>query len=66
MVEMFNSGTSFLGWGDVYDWRSTGHTNVDVNLYINGADIDFSQYSFGTSDRIKNTDVFQIMKYYAN
>ena len=62
MVEMFESGNTFFGWGDVYDWTSTGHTNKDVNLYINGADIDFAQYSFGTKDRIKNTDVFQIMK----
>ena len=63
MVEMFESGNTFFGWGDVYDWTSTGHTNVDVNLYINGADIDFAQYSFGAKDRVKNTDVFQIMKY---
>lgn len=69
---MFDSGTPHEklvetyeanGVGDCYEWTTTGHTGVDVNLYINGADIDFASYSFGTSERIKNTDVFQIMKY---
>ena len=43
-------------------WTSTGHTATDVYCLINGANIDFSQYSFGTASRIKNTDIFQIMK----
>lgn len=47
---------------DKYTWEASGHTPVDVNCYINGANIDFSQYSFGTMDRIQNADVFQIMK----
>ena len=52
------------GLGDCYTWTSTGHTNTDVNLYINGAKIDFSKYYFEEGvKRIKNTDVFQIMKY---
>jgi alkaline phosphatase len=45
-----------------YSWSTTSHTPTDVNLYVNGANIDFAQYSFGTADRIKNTDVFEIMK----
>jgi len=45
-----------------YDWTTTGHTDTDVNFYVNGANINFAQYSFGTADRIKNTDVFEIMK----
>lgn len=48
---------------DYYLWTATGHTSTDVNLYINGADIDFANYSFGEDTRIKNTDIFQIMKY---
>ena len=50
------------GQSSYYRWQTDGHTGVDVNLYINGADIDFSKYSFETKDRIKNTDVFEIMK----
>lgn len=45
-----------------YRWTTTGHTDTDVNLYINGANIDFSQYPSGKNGRIKNTDVFRIMK----
>ena len=50
------------GQGTCYSWGTKGHTGVDVNLYINGANIDFSKYSFETKERIKNTDVFEIMK----
>ena len=57
MVEAYGSR-----FGDGISWTSTGHTDTDVNFYINGADIDFASYSFGTADRIKNTDVFEIMK----
>ena len=46
-----------------YYWTTTGHTSTNVNLYINGADIDFAKYYFDEEERIKNTDVFQIMKY---
>ena len=53
---------AYEGEQGVYLWTSTGHTSTDVNLYINGADINFAQYSFGTNDRIKNTDVFEILK----
>ena len=48
--------------GDCFNWTSTGHTATDVNCYINGANINFANYSFGTESRIKNTDVFEIMK----
>ena len=50
------------GDSSCYSWTVEGHTSVDVNLYVNGANIDFSKYSFGTKDRIKNTDIFEIMK----
>lgn len=50
------------GVKNCYEWTTGGHTATDVNCYINGADIDFSEYSFGTNGRIKNTDVFEIMK----
>ena len=45
-----------------YAWTTTSHSSTDVNFYINGANIDFRNYSFGTNARIKNTDVFKIMK----
>lgn len=51
------------GMGGCYMWTTGGHTATDVNCYINGADIDFKEYSFGTNGRIKNTDVFEIMKF---
>jgi alkaline phosphatase len=45
-----------------YAWTTTSHSSTDVNFYINGANIDFRNYSFGMNTRIKNTDVFKIMK----
>ena len=45
-----------------YAWTTASHSATDVNLYINGADINFANYSFGVNGRIKNTDVFKIMK----
>ena len=51
------------GAGNCYMWTTSGHTSTDVNCYINGADINFKEYSFGTNGRIKNTDVFEIMKF---
>ena len=53
---------AYEGEKGAYAWTSTSHTSTDVNCYINGANIDFAQYSFGTAERIKNTDVFEIMK----
>ena len=58
VVETYENG----GGGIWFDWTSTGHTATDVNLYINGANIVFKDYSFGKNSRIKNTDVFLIMK----
>lgn len=51
-----------FGESPYYTWTSSGHTATDVNCYINGADINFAKYSFGMEHRIKNIDVFQIMK----
>ena len=45
-----------------YAWTTTSHSATDVNFYVNGANVDFRNYSFGSSARIKNTDVFKIMK----
>ena len=45
-----------------YSWSTSGHTSTDVHCYINGANINFADYSFGDAERIKNTDVFEIMK----
>ena len=47
---------------DSYTWTTGGHTNTDVYCFIAGANVDFSKYSFESKDRIKNTDIFQIMK----
>jgi alkaline phosphatase len=44
------------------EWTSKSHTNRDVYCYVNGADVDFSQYSFASNTRIKNSDLFSIMK----
>ena len=54
-------GTSFAN-GGYYQWSSGEHTSDDVYCFINGANIDFSQYSFNSASRIKNTDIFYIMK----
>ena len=48
--------------GDGYEWTTTGHSKTDVWCYINGADIDFSKYALGREDRIRNIDIFKIMK----
>lgn len=45
-----------------YTWTTASHSAADVDCFINGANIDFREYSFGVSGRIKNTDVFKIMK----
>ena len=50
------------GAGGWYYWSTQGHSATDVNCYINGANIDFAKYSFGKASRIKNTDIFEIMK----
>lgn len=59
VVELFEENGRL---GEGISWTTTGHSATDVNCYINGADINFANYSFGTADRIKNTDVFEIMK----
>lgn len=61
LFDVAPSGASY-GLPLYYSWSTKGHTATEVNCYINGADIDFSNYSFGSDSRIKNTDVFQIMK----
>jgi alkaline phosphatase len=47
----------------LYSWSSLDHTGTNVNCYILGADIDFSGFlEFKSSTKIKNTDIFKIMK----
>ena len=58
IVETYEAG----GYGNTYSWSTGGHTSTDINCYINGANIDFRNYSFASSARIKNTDVFKIIK----
>ena len=55
--------TSYIENDECYEWTTSGHTNTDVCIFINGADINFAQYSFNDDDYIKNTDVFHIMNY---
>lgn len=45
-----------------YEWTSTSHTDRDVYCYVNGADFDYTKYSFASASRIKNTDLFAMMK----
>ena len=46
-----------------FSYSTTGHTGVDVYLYLYGLKMDFKEYSsFNDKDRIKNTDIFKIMK----
>ena len=48
-----------------FKWTTTGHSSADVCLFFYGPEIDFATYSsFETAEKIKNTDVFEIMKYY--
>lgn len=58
VVESYNN----YGAGDWYYWTTTGHSSTDINCYINGANIDFTKYSFADKQYIKNIDVFSIMK----
>lgn len=47
----------------LYSWGSGDHTGTNVNCYILGAEIDFSGFlEFKSSTKIKNTDIFKIMK----
>ena len=45
-----------------YSWGRVGHSSADVSCYIGGAKIDFAKYSFSSSERIKNIDIFKIMQ----
>lgn len=63
IVDIYEGKLDVFEASEFYSWSTTGHTATDVNLYVNGADIDFAKYSFGDMQRIKNIDVFQIMKY---
>ena len=58
VVETYQNG----GVGGWYFWLTEGHSATDVNCYVNGANIDFAKYSFGKKSRIKNTDIFEIVK----
>ncbi|MBQ3019502.1 MAG: alkaline phosphatase [Clostridia bacterium] len=57
LMEAYNGN----GNSEYFNWWSTGHSAADVWCFINGADVDFSQYSFETDELIMNTDVFRIM-----
>lgn len=45
-----------------YSWGSSTHTDADVYLYLYGKEMDYSVYSFADKNRIKNIDIFKIMK----
>lgn len=53
---------AYEGVLEPYYWGTEGHTNTDVNLYINGADVDFSKYAIDENGRIRNISIFTIMK----
>ena len=45
-----------------FSWVTTGHTNIDVYLYLYGMEMDYKKHSsFNSESRIKNTDIFGIM-----
>ena len=46
-----------------YDWTSTNHTQSKVGIYVYGVEVNFSRLSaYNTEARIKNTDVYVLMK----
>ena len=46
-----------------YEWKTTGHTQTMVKIYVYGYDVDFKALSqYKRADAIKNTDVFKLMK----
>ena len=46
-----------------YSWTTTGHTPVNVGLYVTGLDeINFESYSHFNNTKLKNTDIFNICK----
>ncbi len=46
-----------------YDWSSVDHTKTMVEIFVYGIDIDFASISkYKTADKIRNTDVFVLMK----
>ena len=48
-----------------YWWKTTGHSDTDVNFYFYGNTIDFAELSFvDKAHIIKNTDIFTLMKSY--
>jgi alkaline phosphatase len=45
-----------------YKWTSSGHTRADVGVFVYGVKADFAALSkYGTADRIKNTNVYDLM-----
>ena len=57
----YDSGMTYVY--EHFQWTTQGHTATEVSCYINGANVDFEEYSsYGTAERIKNIDIFQIMK----
>lgn len=58
-----DSNDGFNYFPKYYSWRSSSHTASTVNCHINGMKVNFSQFiEFKSSTKIKNTDIFQIMK----
>ncbi len=46
-----------------YEWKHGNHTQTMVNIFVYGVDLNFAYISqYKTADKIKNTDVFVLMK----
>lgn len=46
-----------------YEWKSGGHTQTLVKIYVYGYDVDFKAIStYSRKEAIKNTDTFKLMK----
>ena len=62
-----NSIDTLNGGKLYYSWTSGQHTNTDVDMFVYGAAPDFSEYSnFSIDSKIKNSNVFDIMKHVVN
>ena len=56
--------SSYEGKNDLYyDWTSVDHTQSMVGIFVYGVEVDFAEISlYNTADKIRNTDVFVLMR----
>ena len=60
-IDILNGGKLY------YSWTTEHHTSADVDMFVYGATPDFAAYSaFSNDAKIKNSNVFDIMKHVVN